>query len=187
MAEFTVNPDRLIPTRNFNVRVKWDGWYIAGISRGKPGAPRSSNTAKAAPLPSSAIAGKDRIQRAHAGARHHPRHGLRGLGQRCGGLARRPAGSRARRLSGRMSSWTCSTRRESASLLKDSSLLGIGISGNSQLRRERECRRQSNISSWRTKAGSETRRRRSRRSRNRSARRPQRRGGRYHHGRSGPR
>lgn len=33
MAEFPTNPARLDPYKNFNFRVKWDGQYIAGISR----------------------------------------------------------------------------------------------------------------------------------------------------------
>jgi phage tail-like protein len=33
MAEFTVNPQRVDPYKNFKFRVKWDGRYVAGISR----------------------------------------------------------------------------------------------------------------------------------------------------------
>jgi tail tube protein gp19 len=33
MAEFTVNPTRFDPYKNFKFRVKWDGQYIAGVSR----------------------------------------------------------------------------------------------------------------------------------------------------------
>ena len=33
MAEFTVNPERFDPYKNFKFRVKWDGRYVAGISR----------------------------------------------------------------------------------------------------------------------------------------------------------
>ena len=33
MAEFTVNPTRLDPYKNFKFRVKWDGKYIPGISK----------------------------------------------------------------------------------------------------------------------------------------------------------
>jgi phage tail-like protein len=33
MPEFAVNPNRLDPYKNFNFRVKWDGKYIAGISK----------------------------------------------------------------------------------------------------------------------------------------------------------
>jgi phage tail-like protein len=33
MAEFTVNPQRLDPYKDFKFRVKWDGRYVAGVSR----------------------------------------------------------------------------------------------------------------------------------------------------------
>jgi phage tail-like protein len=33
MAEFTVNAQRFDPYKNFNFRVKWDGQYVAGISK----------------------------------------------------------------------------------------------------------------------------------------------------------
>jgi phage tail-like protein len=33
MAEFTVNSTRLDPYKNFKFRVKWDGQYVAGVSK----------------------------------------------------------------------------------------------------------------------------------------------------------
>jgi phage tail-like protein len=33
MAQFTVNPQRFDPYRNFKFKVKWDGHYVAGISK----------------------------------------------------------------------------------------------------------------------------------------------------------
>ena len=33
MTQFTVNPQRLDPYKNFKFRVKWDGRYIAGVCR----------------------------------------------------------------------------------------------------------------------------------------------------------
>jgi phage tail-like protein len=33
MAEFTVNPTRHDPYKNFKFRVKWDGQYVAGVSK----------------------------------------------------------------------------------------------------------------------------------------------------------
>jgi phage tail-like protein len=33
MAEFTVNPQRFDPYKNFKFRLKWDGKYVAGISK----------------------------------------------------------------------------------------------------------------------------------------------------------
>jgi phage tail-like protein len=32
MTEFSVNPQRLDPYKNFKFRVKWDGQYVAGVS-----------------------------------------------------------------------------------------------------------------------------------------------------------
>jgi phage tail-like protein len=33
MAQFTVNPSRLDPYKNFKFRVKWEGRYVAGVSK----------------------------------------------------------------------------------------------------------------------------------------------------------
>jgi len=33
MAQFTVNPHRFDPYKNFKFRVKWDGRYVAGVSK----------------------------------------------------------------------------------------------------------------------------------------------------------
>jgi phage tail-like protein len=33
MAEFSVNPQRFDPYKNFKFRVKWDGKYVAGVSK----------------------------------------------------------------------------------------------------------------------------------------------------------
>jgi phage tail-like protein len=33
MAQFTVNPTRFDPYKNFKFRVKWDGRYVAGVTR----------------------------------------------------------------------------------------------------------------------------------------------------------
>jgi phage tail-like protein len=33
MAQFTVNARRFDPYKNFKFRVKWDGRYVAGISK----------------------------------------------------------------------------------------------------------------------------------------------------------
>jgi phage tail-like protein len=33
MAEFTVNPTRHDPYKNFKFRIKWDGQYVAGVSK----------------------------------------------------------------------------------------------------------------------------------------------------------
>ena len=36
MAEFTVNSQRLDPYKNFKFRLKWDGKYVAGVSKVSP-------------------------------------------------------------------------------------------------------------------------------------------------------
>lgn len=36
MAQFTVNPSRFDPYKNFKFRVKWDGRYVAGVSKASP-------------------------------------------------------------------------------------------------------------------------------------------------------
>ena len=36
MAQFTVNPERFDPYKNFKFRVKWDGKYVAGVSKISP-------------------------------------------------------------------------------------------------------------------------------------------------------
>jgi phage tail-like protein len=36
MAQFTVNPLRFDPYKNFKFRVKWDGRYVAGVSKVSP-------------------------------------------------------------------------------------------------------------------------------------------------------
>jgi phage tail-like protein len=33
MAQFTVNPQRFDPYKNFKFRIKWDGRYVAGVSK----------------------------------------------------------------------------------------------------------------------------------------------------------
>ena len=33
MAQFPVNPQRLTPYPNFKYRLKWDGKYVAGVSK----------------------------------------------------------------------------------------------------------------------------------------------------------
>ena len=36
MAQFTVNAGRFDPYKNFKFRVKWDGRYVAGVSKVSP-------------------------------------------------------------------------------------------------------------------------------------------------------
>jgi len=36
MTQFSVNPTRFDPYKNFKFRVKWDGRYVAGVSKISP-------------------------------------------------------------------------------------------------------------------------------------------------------
>jgi hypothetical protein len=54
MAQFSENLQRLDPYKNFKFRLKWDGKYIAGISKltvGLKQRPKSSSTEKVATPP----------------------------------------------------------------------------------------------------------------------------------------
>jgi phage tail-like protein len=42
MAEFTVNPQRFDPYKNFKFRIKWDNKYVAGISKVSGGLKRTT-------------------------------------------------------------------------------------------------------------------------------------------------
>ena len=33
MAQFSVNPERFDPYKNFKFRIKWDGKFVAGVSK----------------------------------------------------------------------------------------------------------------------------------------------------------
>lgn len=46
MAQFTVNATRFDPYKNFKFRVKWDGQYVAGISKVSGGLKRTTEVVK---------------------------------------------------------------------------------------------------------------------------------------------
>ena len=101
MAQFTVNAQRFDPYKNFKFRVKWDGRYVAGIS--KVGAlKRTTEVVEhregGDPSTSRKSPGRNEVRGDHARARGHARHRVRGLGEqglelrlrpRRGGLAAR--------------------------------------------------------------------------------------------------
>ena len=84
MAKFSVNAQRFDPYKNFKFRVKWDGRYVAAVSKvsplkrvttliehregGDPSAPRMSP-------------GQDQVRRRHARARRDTRHRVREVGE----------------------------------------------------------------------------------------------------------
>ena len=47
MAQFSVNPQRFDPYKNFKFRVKWDGRYVAGVSQGR--GPQALGRSRGAP------------------------------------------------------------------------------------------------------------------------------------------
>ena len=84
MAQFTVNAQRFDPYKNFKFRVKWDGRYVAGVS--KVGAlKRTTEVVKhregGDPSTQPQVAGPHRVRGHHARARRHARHRVREVGQ----------------------------------------------------------------------------------------------------------
>ena len=84
MAEFSVNAQRFDPYKNFKFRVKWDGRYVAGVS--KVERPQAHHRGGQAPrgrrsLHQPQVARPDRVRGHHPRARRHPRRGVRALGQ----------------------------------------------------------------------------------------------------------
>ncbi len=74
-AEFTVNTDRFDPYKNFNFRVKWDGHYVAGISKVSPLVRRTEaieHREGGDPSDGAQIAGPHQLRRHYPGARADP-------------------------------------------------------------------------------------------------------------------
>ena len=76
MAQFTVNANRFDPYKNFKFRVRWDGRYVAGIS--KVGALKRIDRGGRAPrrrrpehVPQ--VAGPHQVRSDHPRTRRHPR------------------------------------------------------------------------------------------------------------------
>ena len=91
MAQFTVNAQRFDPYKNFKFRVKWDGRYVAGVSK-VSALKRTTEVVKHREGGDPAAAASrpdDRIRRDHPGARRDPRYGVRDSGRtRCGTTGR---------------------------------------------------------------------------------------------------
>ena len=79
-----VNATRFDPYKNFKFRVKWDGRYVAGISK-VSALKRTTEVVKhregGDPSTSRKSPGPHRVRGDHARARRHPRHGVRAVGQ----------------------------------------------------------------------------------------------------------
>ncbi len=85
MADFSANPTRPDPYRNFKFRVNCDDRYVAGVS--KVGAPRRTTDlverrSGGDPQHCVEVAWTDEVRAHYAGAGRHPRHGVRAMGVR---------------------------------------------------------------------------------------------------------
>ena len=111
MAEFTVNPTRYDPYKTHMFRVKWDGVYVAGLSKMGPltrtTAPVSHRVG-GDPSHDRRSPGPDHLHRGDAGTRGDARPRLRGVGEQ--GVAASPRRGSRCPTSARTSSSTCSTR-----------------------------------------------------------------------------
>ena len=99
MAQFTVNAQRFDPYKNFKFRVKWDGRYVAGVS--KVGAlKRTTEVVEhregGDPSSSRKSPGPHRVRGDHARARRHPRHRVRAVGEQGLELRLRASARRSR-------------------------------------------------------------------------------------------
>ena len=160
MAQFTVNTHRFDPYKNFKFRMKWDGRYVAGVSKvsraqahdrgvthregGDPSTPRMSPSVV-------------EVRADHARARRHPRPGLRELGQP--GLQH---GRRRGDLAGELPQGPHHRAPQRAGRgrqgLQGLPLLGLRVPGAARARRQRQRRRHRVTWCSRTRAGSATRR-----------------------------
>ena len=169
MAQFTVNASRFDPYKNFKFRVKWDGRYVAGVS--KVGAlKRTTEVVKhregGDPSTQPQVAGPDRVRGDHARARRHPRHRVREVGEQGVELRLRPRRrGLAAATSARTSSSRSTTRPASSCSPTRSSAAGSRSSRRCPTSTPTPTPSRSRRSSWRTRAGSATTRWPSRRSR----------------------
>ena len=84
---------RFDPYKNFKFRVKWDGRYVAGVSK-VSALKRTTEVVEAPrgrrPSTSAQVAGAHRVRGDHARARRHARHRVRAVGEQGLELRRRP-------------------------------------------------------------------------------------------------
>ena len=111
MAQFSVNAQRFDPYKNFKFRVKWDGRYVAGVSK-VSALKRTTEVVehREGGDPEHAAASRPaapKYEADHARARRHPRHRVREVGEQ-GLELRRRARRRGRR--SRTSARTSSSR-----------------------------------------------------------------------------
>ena len=145
MAQFTVNPQRFDPYKNFKFRVKWDGKYVAGVSK-VSALKRTTEVVKhregGDPSTSRKSPGRTEYDAItlERGVTHDPEfeqwaNKVWSLGAALGlgGLAGRlPQGHHPRDLQ---------RGRPARDRLQDLSLLGVGVPGAARPRRQRQRRR----------------------------------------------
>ena len=99
MAQFSVNAQRFDPYKNFKFRVKWDGRYVAGVSK-VSALKRTTEVVKhregGDPSTQPQVARPHRVRGDHPRARRHPRHRVREVGQQGLELRRRASAPRSR-------------------------------------------------------------------------------------------
>ena len=83
MAEFTANPQRFDPYKNFKFRLKWDGRYVAGVSK-VSALKRTTEVVEhregGDPSTSRKSPGRTEVRGDHPRAGRHPRPRVRGVG-----------------------------------------------------------------------------------------------------------
>ena len=160
MAQFSVNAQRFDPYKNFKFRVKWDGRYVAGVSK-VSALKRTTEVVKhregGDPSHQPQVARPHQVRGDHARARRHARHRVREVGEqglelrlraRRRGLAQGlPQGHHHRGLQ---------RGRPARARLQGLPLLGVGVPGAARPRCQRQRRRDPDTSSSRTRAGSAT-------------------------------
>jgi len=160
-AEFTVIPT-LRPIQDFKFRVKWDGQFVDGIIQGQRAQANhvsGRSTARAAdPSTGRKSPGVTPVRSDHAGARRHPRSGVRTMEpkQESGSLgAGMGSGSVAAGFSTRTSSSICNRSRPVGNLLQGFEA-GSEISWRWPDLDAKPLRSQSSTSSSNRRAGSAT-------------------------------
>ena len=148
------------PYTNFKFRVKWDGRYVAGISKCSA-LKRSTEVIEhregGDPSTLAQVAGPQQVRGHHARARRHAGPRVRALGEQGVELRRRARpGDLAQGLPQGHHPRAVQRGRPAGARLQDLSLLGVRVPGAAGSRRQRERRRDPVASSSRTKAGSAT-------------------------------
>ena len=95
MAQFSVNAQRFDPYKNFKFRVKWDGQYVAGVSKVtalKRTTESRRTSRRRRPQHQPKVPGPDQITSHYPGAGCHPRQRFEELGQQGLELRRRSGG-----------------------------------------------------------------------------------------------